>query len=325
MKKLFILLIGMLFILSSVFCFPSVPKWIINLEKEFPSEKYIRAVGEGSSEILAKKSAVAELSSSFSQKITAETYAHSYKSQKDSVYNSNFSIEQAITVSTSSDLFIVRYTDVYYDKKEKKYSVCAYINKLEAFDIISQKIFFYERSFTQKVELLQKENEDFIKIIILNDALHDEDKINTLYDFLVFLDYQKAKKFDDFMALRNEAKNFLFELKRKNPVSIVSTGDYSQQIKSIVFENLTKNGFIISTNADYKIISTCFFDIIEYNNIFSCTSTISVVIESKGKMISNCFLSSEKKSSPNKQTVIKMALAETEKLLNEKRIYGLLK
>lgn len=325
MKKLYVLSIVMLCIHSSAFCFLSAPKWITNLNDVFPSEKYIRAVGEGSSETLAKKVAVAELSTYFDQKVTSEIFSKSFKSQKESVYSSNSSIDQNITVSTNSELFAVQYTDVYYNKKEKKYSVCAYINKAEAFDIISQKLFSYEQIFFQKNELLKQENEDFRKILILKDSLENEDEINTLYDFLLSLNSKKAKKFDDFKLSFNEAKNLLSELKRKTPVSISSSGDYSKQIKYLISEILTQNGFIISKNADYKIFSITSFDISEQNKIISCRPTISVEIEGSQEMVSSCFLVGEKKSSPNKQTVIKMALSEAEKLLKEKLIYELLK
>lgn len=325
MKNLYFLPIFIMSLFSSAFCFSDVPKWITNLNGEFSSENYIRAVGEGSSETLAKKSAVAELSAYFGEAIESKIYAHSNKIQKDSEYSSNSSILQDITTSTNSELFFVHYTDVYYDKKEKKYSVCAYINKRKAFDIISQKILSYERNFTQKLEFLQNENEDFIKIIILNDALYDEDEIKRLYDFLRGLGYQKSEKIDDFIASRNEANNLLDELKRKNPLSIISTGDYSEQIKSIISEILTNSGFLLSKNAEYKIVSTSYLDIIKYNNIFSCTPTISVVIESNGETISSCFLSAENFSSYNKQTLIRKSLFNVEVLLHEKFIRSLLK
>ena len=45
----------------------------LNLEKQFPSEKYVRAIGEGATESTAKKSALAELSAYFSQTIIAES------------------------------------------------------------------------------------------------------------------------------------------------------------------------------------------------------------------------------------------------------------
>ncbi|MBQ6780530.1 MAG: LPP20 family lipoprotein [Treponema sp.] len=80
MKKLFISLI--LLLLHFALCFSMAPNWLVNPEKEFPTEKYIRAAGEGNSETSAKQAALAELSSHFSATIKSKTYAHSSKSQR---------------------------------------------------------------------------------------------------------------------------------------------------------------------------------------------------------------------------------------------------
>ena len=325
-KKYFSLI---LLLLHSALCFSAVPNWLVNLEKEFPTEKYIRATGEGNSETSAKQAAAAELSAYFSASIESKTYAHSSKTQNNSEYSSNSSIDQDIAVLTNSELFAVHYTQSYYDKKQKKYSVCAYINRAEAFNIISQKLSFYEQDFSQKTKLAKTEKENFRKIMILNNALSNEDDINKLYNYSQVIDVQKTQKFNDFKSQIIETKNTLLKLTQNNPVSVFSNGDYSEQIKSIISEILTENGFVISRNADYKISSNSSFSIseqiTEQNEIFSCKPIVSVLVEGKSGTISSSVLSTEKISSYNKQTLIRMALAKTEDLLREKLIQNLLK
>ena len=63
-------------ILYSAFCYAAAPAWKLNLEKQFPSEKFVRAIGEGTTESVAKKSALAELSGYFSQTIIAESESY---------------------------------------------------------------------------------------------------------------------------------------------------------------------------------------------------------------------------------------------------------
>ena len=326
MKKLPILLISLLF--HSALCFSAVPNWLVNLEKEFPTEKYIRTTGEGNSETSAKQAALAELSTYFSASVEYKTYAHSYKSQNNSEYSSNSSITQDITVTGSSDLFAIHYTQCYYDKKEKKYSVCAYINKEETFNILSQKLSFYEQDFYQKAKLAKTTNEDFRKIKILNDAISNEAEINKIYKYSQLIDYNKSQKFDDFLLQLNEAKNTLFKLKQNNPVSVFANGDYSEQIKSIISKVLTENGFVISKNANYKISANSSFyiseRITEQDEIFSCKPSIYVVIEGKTSTISSCVLSTEEISSYDRQTLMRMTLSEIEELLTEKLILSLL-
>ena len=327
MGKKYISIVIML--LCSVFCFSAVPNWLINLEKEFPTGKYIRATGEGDSEISAKQTALAELSAYFSASIESKTYANSSKSQKDSKYSSNSSIEQDIAVLTNSEVFAVHYTQSYYNKKQKKYSVCAYIDRAEAFNIISQKMSFYKQYLSQKTKLAKRENEDFRKIMILSDALSIENETNALYEYAVVIDSQKAQNFDNFISQVNETKITLFGLKQKNPVSVFSNGDYSEQIKSIISEILTENGFVISRNADYKISSNSSFSIseqiTEQNEIFSCKPIVSVLVEGKSGTISSSVLSTEKISSYNKQTLTRMAMAKTEDLLRDELIQNCLK
>ena len=310
-----------LLLLHSALCFSTVPNWFVNLEKEFPTEKYIRAIGEGSSELSAKQAALAELSAHFSTSVEAKTYAHSSKTEKNFEYSSNSSIDQNITVLSNSELFVVHYTQSYYDKKEKKYSVCAYINKAEAFNIISQKLSFYEQYFSQKTKVVKTETDDFRKVMILNDAISNEKEINTLYEYSLFMNSQKTRKFDDFRSQIIKTKNTLYELKQKNPVSVFSNGDYAEQIKSIISEILTENGFVFSKNAAYKISADSSFiiteQIAEQNEIFSCKPSVSVLIEGKSGTISSCVLSSEKISSYNKRSLTRMALAKIENLLHE--------
>ena len=63
MKNLYFLPIFIMSLLSSAFCFSDVPKWITNLNGEFSSENYIRAVGEGSSATALFFAKVSELPS----------------------------------------------------------------------------------------------------------------------------------------------------------------------------------------------------------------------------------------------------------------------
>ena len=318
MKKLYI---SILFILMySNFCLFAVPKWIKNLEEEFPNEQFIRAKGEGESDFSAKNTALAELNAYFGVSIESKTFGHSYKNLQDSVYSSNSSFNQNITISTSSNLFGIQYTDTYYDKKVNKYSVCAYINKTEFFTIISQKLFFYEK----RIESAIKENNDFIKILLLNDIISNENEIKTLYDYLCLVDSQKAQKFDKLMVSVNESKILLLKLKQRNPISICSIGDYSEHVEKMISEILTTKGFIISKNAKCKITTTCYANISEHDNFLSCSPVISVFVEIE-KNSSNFIFSSEEFTSLNRHTVTNRALYDIEMLLNENLIQSIIK
>lgn len=301
------------------------PDWITkDISLVYNKNEYIAAKGNGNTEEFAKYDALNKLSQYF------KTNVHSEGTAFRTVIKDSFSAsaEQKVSVKSDADIFFVEYEHYYDEVKDRYYSV-AYINRVEAFNIISQKLSFYEQDFSQKTKVVKTETDDFRKVMILNDAISNEKEINTLYEYSLFMNSQKTRKFDDFRSQIIKTKNTLYELKQKNPVSVFSNGDYAEQIKSIISEILTENGFVLSKNAAYKISADSSFiiteQIAEQNEIFSCKPRVSVLIEGKSGTISSCVLSSEKISSYNKQTLIRMALSETEKLLHERLFQDLLK
>ena len=323
MKKIYISLV--IFLLASAFCFSDVPIWHINLIEEFPNNKYISYEGNGKSETEAKQDALAGISAFFSSTIESKTYANSSKSQNNSEYNSKSFINRDITVSSYSELFAVYYTQSFYNKTDKNYYVCAYIDREEAFKIISQRLFSQEQNFLRKKELIKSENDDFRKILFLTDALSEENEIKKLYTYSQIVAPEKTVRFNNLINLVDEAKNELGLLKRKNPVSVFSSGDFSEEIKMIISGVLTEKGFVVSKNSDYKIITESSFPIQVINGIYSCAPSFSVFFENKDGTVSSSYYILGKKSQYNEQTVIKMALASLEDLLNEKLISDLLK
>ena len=109
-----------LMFLCSVLCSAAAPAWKLNPEKQFPSEKYIRAIGEGNSEGAAKKAALAELSGYFSQTITAETESYQKSRMAGDNYGTSSDLRESVIVHSDSELFCVRYTDCWKDPKSKK-------------------------------------------------------------------------------------------------------------------------------------------------------------------------------------------------------------
>ena len=138
MKKL-IINISILFMYSAL-CFASSPKWLTDLEKAFPAEDYVRAVGEGNSETFAKKAALSELSSYFNQTISSQTQALKSIERDNSSYKEKGEVKQNLIASTKSDLFSVQYTRSVYDKRNEKFYICAYLVRKDVWNVISQKM-----------------------------------------------------------------------------------------------------------------------------------------------------------------------------------------
>lgn len=117
-------------------CFSAVPKWVTNQEKEFPSSKYVAAMGEGNTEKKAMAAALAGVSQFFDTKTEVLTLA---VKKFDSVQvggsyqtSANSSLDQITKVSSEAEFFGLNYAPTYHNEKRNVYNVLAYVDKAEA-------------------------------------------------------------------------------------------------------------------------------------------------------------------------------------------------
>lgn len=171
-----------LIVMYSALCFASSPKWLIDLEKAFPSDLYIRAVGEGVSESSAKKVALSELSAYFHQTISFQTQSLKRIDREDSYFKETADVRQKLNTSTESELFSVQYTKSFYDKNSNKFYICAYIEKDHAWNVISQKMDITAGACKSYLDSVKNEPEDLLKVINLNRAEKFFAKFNSLYE-----------------------------------------------------------------------------------------------------------------------------------------------
>ena len=171
-------------ILYSALCFAAAPVWKLNLEKQFPAEKYVRAIGEGTTEAAAKKSALAELSAYFSQTIIAESESYQEIRQAGAGNGTSSDLRENVIIHSDTELFCVKYTAAWTEPKSKKIYVCAFIDRKEAWDLITQKMKGLEDKCNQLSKLADNEKEHFKKLLLLT-------KVRLLYSEYSGL-YEKA-------------------------------------------------------------------------------------------------------------------------------------
>lgn len=173
--------------LYSALCCAAVPAWKLNLEKQFPSEKYVRAIGEGTTESAAKKSALAELSAYFSQTIIAESESYQKIRQAGAGNVTNSDLRENVIVHSDTELFCVRYTSAWTDPKSKKVFICAFFDRKEAWDLITQKMKGLEDKCNQLSKLADKEKESFKKLLLLTKVRLLYSEYSGLYEKVVAL------------------------------------------------------------------------------------------------------------------------------------------
>ena len=315
MRKIISLLI--LTFLSSAFCFAS-PKWITDLEKVFPSEKYIRAIGEAGSETAAKKAAVSAVAEYFNQEISTQTFVAQSIHKDNSDYQEMADIAQKVVSTSGASLFAVEYTSSFYDKRSQKYFVCAYLERSTAWKIISQKVDVAMAAYKETVRDVESQTEPLAKIIMLNKAEKIFEDFFALYRTALVIYPNKCDGMTTFAktALADLAQLDL--LKNQSAITITTTGDKQNRIQTKLASILSANGLLAaSQNGSYTLSANIFWNESEFNGVYSSYPQIQIIITNGTKNISSYSGQCEKTSAYNYDSMTRSAIFSLEELLED--------
>lgn len=315
MRKIISLLI--LTFLSSAFCFAS-PKWITDLEKDFPSEKYIRAIGEAGSETAAKKAAVSAVAEYFNQEISTQTFVAQSIHKNDSDYQEKADIAQNVVSSSGASLFALEYTSSFYDKQSQKYFVCAYIERSTAWKVISQKADVAMAAYKETVRDVESQTEPLTKIIMLNKAEKISEDFDELYKTALVIYPNKCGGMTDFVKKVSADLAQFVLLRNQTAITITTRGDNQNRIQTKLASILTSNGLLTtSQNGSYTLTTNISWNESEFNGVYSSYPQIQIAITNGTKTIASYSGQCEKTSAYNYDTMTRSAIFSLEELLDE--------
>ena len=296
MKKL----ISVIFIVVSysVLFASSVPQWFTNPEKVFPSESYIRAIGEGDSQREAKSDALAELTCYFSQAVSSNVSVFKSLYKNDLEYTEKTGLNQNMKISSSAQLFTVQYTSSCYDRSNGKYYVCAFIERKAAWEIIKPEIEKAGEEIKIFLDDAEKEKEPLLKIIQLNKISDLYKNYLSLYDTALVIYPKRCGEFNDFSKKTFARLSELESLRKKIKVFIQTEGDRDNFIKSKIESVFIKNG--ISPSAEktmYLVDVKINWNKTEYNGVYKSAPVIQVSVSKNKKTIAYFSAVCEKVSS----------------------------
>lgn len=314
-KKSFVLILTLL---SSAFCFAS-PKWITDLEKVYPSEKYIRAIGEAGSETAAKKAAVSAVAEYFNQEISTQTFVAQSIHKDDSDYQEKADIAQKIVSSSGASLFALEYTSSFYDKRSQKYFVCAYLERSTAWKIISQKVDVAMAAYKETVRDVESQTEPLAKIIMLNKAEKIFEDFVELYKTALVIYPTKCDGLTTFAKKASANLAQLDLLKNQSAITITTRGDNQNRIQTKLASILTSNGLLVaSQNGSYTLSANIFWNESEFNGVYSSYPQIQITITNGTKTIASYSGQCEKTAAYNYDTMTRSAIFSLEELLEER-------
>lgn len=321
-KNIMIFILG----LYSALVFAGTPKWITDLESAFPDKSFIRAVGEGRSEVSAKKAALAELSSYFGQTIKSENQAVQITKQSDVSYEEKLDLRRDLNTYSEVDLLCVHYTTAWYNKRTDRFYVCAYLERVEFWDILEQNI----ESLSSKFEALNKsaklEKDLFKKSMILEEARSVYEECKLLFAKALAVYPSKFGQYEKILEKLQE----LADLKGKVVVSVLVNGDKNGQIRAKLCELLRKDGITVcgqdktsAVNSNYTLSAQVLWNDKALNSIYSSTPQIEFTIKGPGNAGTVYSYSGicEKVATYNVQTTEQMAVSRLEELLDQLQLW----
>ena len=304
-------------ILYSALCFAAAPAWKLNLEKQFPAEKYVRAIGEGATESAAKKSALAELSAYFSQTIIAESESYQKIRQAGAGNVTNSDLRENVIIHSDTELFCVRYTAAWTEPKSKKIFVCAFIERKEAWDLITQKMKGLEDKCNQLSKLADKEMEPLKQLLLLTKAISLYSEYSGLYEKAVALFPKREEQFEGFIRKMDGYMNELMLLKASTAIQVKVSGDKGNSIYSKITELLMQKGFLISPDGRYQLSATVNWNEAKLNEVYSAYPNIKILITGNGQTFASFNGECEKVAAYNQESMQRSAIFRLEELIEE--------
>lgn len=243
--------------LTPLFC-EAVPVWYKNLEKEFPIEKYIRATGSGSTEKKARTEAVSNIALSFKTNVKVLNSAisdlqNSVENDKTE-YSQKDNLHKEFSAETEAEFYCLQFTNSYYDKKQKKYFVAAYIDREAAYSVYKSKIDPLVTEMYSTWYGSKEEEESLYRCFLLHKASLLGVMIRTYVDNAVIICPSMYDSFDGVLyqigiinsEIETQKNNISFSVECKEPKG--------QNLIHGVASILEEAGFVYTTaNATYKI------------------------------------------------------------------------
>lgn len=307
--------------LSSALCFASSPKWITDLEKAFPTEDYVRAVGEGNSESSAKKAALSELSSYFKQTISSQTQALKSIERENSSYIEKDDVRQNLITSTKLELFSVHYTNTVYDKNLEKFYVCAYLVRKDVWNVISQKMDVVMNNCKSSLKQINKETEILNQLIQLNRTERLYSDFYSLYEMALAIYPHRCSEYTAFAEKFVSEISVLSSIRSKATIKVIVNGDKQNRIKGKICSLLSQNGITVAeTNARYVLNADVIWNESQFNGIYSSIPQIQITVSNNNTGLAFFAAKCERLSAYNQETIEQIAFANLEEQLEERFI-----
>lgn len=246
MKK-HIILIVLLCLSFSGFSAP-MPNWVLDVDSEFPKETYLARLGSGVTIENAQANALSQLASYFNSQIVVDTKTTNTMTNINDEVQKEQTLNQEVNVVSEINLVGVEYSKSFYDKKQKKYYIVAYMNRDEAWKNLEDKLNASYEKFENYQDLADGSKDLILKYKYSKKAnIAGEEFLNEIYNaFLINPAKRKEYKSKiNGINIKIEENAFIII-----PISFNVSGDFENIISASVSNEFKKAGFTVNTDSD---------------------------------------------------------------------------
>ena len=217
------------------------------LESVYPSASYIARVGRGDSVQNASAFADAELTRHFEHSVTSLTSAsQTMTSGQDGTTTTERTLNRKVLVDSSMQLFAVHHTDSWYDAKKKRYVVCSYIDRQEAFTVFESRIQQAKELFDSYYKNASSETNPILKTASLKDCKAPAENYLSVLNFAHTLMPSYDSRYADERKRIASVDAEIAQLKNTLVFYLDVKGDSDSRIKAVVSKSITDCGYKVT-------------------------------------------------------------------------------
>ena len=287
------------------------------LSQAFPEEEFIARIGYGNDENIANLNADAEISSFFFHTVSVQSSANEKMFSNENVTEIIRNVNRKIETNSDSELIALRHTDSWYDRNRKRYIVCAYIDKKEAWRIIEPKIRSEAIAFENEYKESKAQPDGFLNVCFLNSALKHYEDFYDLYNFVMIIFPERINQFSEINKLFQQARIEKQKLQSVVHIDLKISGDTTNRIKTKMNQLLSEEGFSIGSVKSFYVAKISIeLSSFENDDVYISYPQISISIEKKdGETIVSWAKQFSKISAYSKEACERMSLNKIEKEL----------
>lgn len=237
----------------------------------FSSDNYVTGIGKATSIDAATSLADGNLASYFSRKISSTTSVQQVMTSDDQDGSVQENLVRDISIQSGIEISGIKHTEPWFDKKEKLYYVCSYLDRKEAWKNYESVVRQAKNNFYSFIDSANQEDDPFNKIAILKKAVEAGISYEDLILFSEILYSKGAQSYSQDRNVISSLDERISSARMGIMMNVVVDKDTDRRFVPLVEKVVTSNGYSVSSVGNqYTVLMV----LSKNKEVFSDTGTI---------------------------------------------------